>query len=420
VQRNKDFFFLPIAIFFRVKKFFIVAWPHSLTLILHPKKLNILFLSSWYPGKTHATLGNFVQRHAEAISTLHQVTVLYVSKLALKDGNYQIEDEVIDGVRTIHVYYKSGAFSIWRKLVAFKRGLKYLRKQSVSSFDLIHFNVIWSNGWQALWAKKKMKLPLVITEHWTGYDTRSRPHPGKKVEILSKWVTGQSAAICPVSDDLGRTMRKFGLSGKYITVPNVVDTNLFLIGQKEPGITKFLHVSSLFDEQKNISGILKAWKLASDQYLDIQLTIGGDGPWQKFEQLSTESGIHPNSITFFGEKSWKEVAELMSHHDCLIMFSRYENLPCTIVEAMASGMAVITTAVGGITEHITETRGIIVAEEDIGQLAESIISFRNNTKQFDPKSLRSYAIERFSNENVARAYDAVYQIVLQRDISNSR
>jgi glycosyltransferase involved in cell wall biosynthesis len=415
VQRNKDFFFLPIAIFFRVKKFFIVAWPHSLKHILNPKKLNILFLSSWYPGKTHATLGNFVQRHAEAISYLHNVTVLYVSKLTPEDGNYQIEDEVIDGVRTIHIYYKPGFYSIWRKILAFKKGLNYLRKQPDLSFDLIHHNVIWSNGWQALWAKKKMKIPLVITEHWTGYDIGARPHPGKKVELLSKWVAAQAAVICPVSNDLGHTMQRFGLRGKYITVPNVVNTKLFHAGAKESGTTNFLHVSSLFDDQKNISGILKAWKLASDKEYDIHLTIGGDGPWQTFERHASGLGIRSESITFFGEKKWNEVAELMSHNNCLIMFSRYENLPCTIVEAMASGMAVITTAVGGITEHITKERGVIVPEEDVDQLVKAILFFKNNADQFNSESLRSYAIARFSNENVANAYDKVYKIVLQRD-----
>ncbi len=370
-------------------------------------------MSSWYPSKTQATLGNFVQRHAEAISTLHDVTVLYVSKLKLKDGNYHIEDEVIDRVRTIHVYYQPGFFSIGRKLTAFKKGLAYLEKQVSTPFDLIHHNVIWSNGWQALWAKRKMKIPLVVTEHWTGYDTRSRPHPGKKVAVLSKWVAKQSSAICPVSNDLGATMKKFGLQAKYITVPNVVNTRLFHIGKKAPGVTKFLHVSSLFDPQKNISGILKAWKQASDEQDDIHLTIGGDGPWQKFEQDSFELGIRPDSITFFGEKKWSEVAELMSQHHCLVMFSRYENLPCTIVEAMASGMAVITTAVGGITEHINEKRGIIVPEEDISELAKSIIFFRSNAQLFHSESLRSYAVAKFSDENVANAYNAVYDIALQ-------
>jgi glycosyltransferase involved in cell wall biosynthesis len=418
VQRNKDFFFIPIAFFFRVKIFFIVAWQHALTHILNPKKLNILFLSSWYPGKTHATLGNFVQRHAEAISSLHNVTVLYVSKLNLEAGNYQVEEQVVNGLRTIYVYYRPGIFSIWRKLTAFRKGLAYMKEQSILPFDLIHHNVIWSNGWQALWAKREMKIPIVITEHWTGYDTRSRPHQGKKVAILSKWVAKQSSVICPVSDDLGSTMKKFGLKGNYTTVPNVVNTNLFVVGQKDPAVTRFLHVSSLFDDQKNVSGILKAWKLASDEKEDIHLMIGGDGPWEKLQQLSIQLGIRPASITFFGEKKSSEIAELMGSHNCLVMFSRYENLPCTIVEAMACGMAVITTAVGGITEHINEKRGIIIPEEDVHQLAAALLNFRSNAGQFHSESLRLYAVTKFSDDNVASAYGEVYQSVLKKEKTN--
>ena len=42
-----------------------------------PKQLHILFLASWYPNVTNPLLGNFVQRHAQAIATLNKVTVVH-------------------------------------------------------------------------------------------------------------------------------------------------------------------------------------------------------------------------------------------------------------------------------------------------------------------------------------------------------
>ena len=42
-------------------------------------RLRILFLSSWYPSQEHRTLGNFVQRHAQAVAKLHDVSVIYAT-----------------------------------------------------------------------------------------------------------------------------------------------------------------------------------------------------------------------------------------------------------------------------------------------------------------------------------------------------
>ena len=56
------------------------------------KKLNILFLSSWYPNRVLPTLGNFVQKHAEAVALYEHVIALYVCS----DANNKQKFEVVD------------------------------------------------------------------------------------------------------------------------------------------------------------------------------------------------------------------------------------------------------------------------------------------------------------------------------------
>ena len=383
------------------------------------KRLNILFLSGWYPSRTHRTLGNFVQRHAEAVATMHHVHVLYLA--ADKDIKVaqEIETSTSHGVKSTIVYYRKSIFPFYSQWEAFRRGINELKRRGEFDFDLVHLNVIWPAGWQALYLHRRYSIPFVVTEHWTGYDTGARKHPGMRVASLAKKVARKAAIICPVTENLGQMMRDFGLSGKYEVVANVVDTSVFQVGNKSKAPCTFLHVSSLNEDQKNISGILRAWKRVSDAREDVHLLIGGDGPWEKVESASRKLGIRSSSISFFGELPSEEIAAMMQPSHALVMFSNYENLPCVIVEAMASGMAIISTDVGGIREHVNPSNGYLVARGDEDEFAEAMLRFSQDRNNFQPEQLRSYAIQHFSIPSIALQFTRVYTSVLESSKKSS-
>jgi glycosyltransferase involved in cell wall biosynthesis len=65
------------------------------------------------------------------------------------------------------------------------------------------------------------------------------------------------------------------------------------------------------DAHKNISGILRVWKKISDRNPAVHLTLGGDGPIEHWKKQAESMGIRLESIDFFGEISWEEVAQKM-------------------------------------------------------------------------------------------------------------
>ena len=135
---------------------------------------NILFLSSWYPSKNHTTLGNFIQFHAEAVANTNNVYVLYLSA-SEKETTFLIDNKVINNVDTSVVYYKK---SKWKKYInhlsAFKKGVDYLLQEKKVQIDCIHMNIIHPSGWQALYLKKKYKIPYIISENWHGFQDLSK------------------------------------------------------------------------------------------------------------------------------------------------------------------------------------------------------------------------------------------------------
>lgn len=375
------------------------------------RRLNILLLASWYPHEGAPKLGNFVHRHAQAIAEKHNVFVLYLAPQA-EHLSMQMVQQSLEGIDTTWVYYPKNGISIIQRRRAFRLGLDSLITDRKITFDLIHLNVIWPEGWQAIVAQRRLNIPIVITEHWTGYHETIRGKQPFKVKALSKWVASKASVICPVSDDLGQAMQRFGLRGSYRTVPNVVNTDVFHLVEKAPKPLRFLHVSSLYEPQKNISGILRVWKKFADQCDDVHLTLGGDGPWQTVAQQAQDLAIPPSSITIFGEKEWHEIAELMQQSHVLLLFSNFENLPCVIVEAMASGMHVISTAVGGISEHITNQVGFLVPPQDENALFVALNRMRTNYPLCEATTLRAIAEHKFSMQSVANQFDHVYQTAL--------
>ena len=104
----------------------------------------------------------------------------------------------------------------------------------------------------------------------------------------------------------------------------------------------------------------------------------------------------------------------MRASDALLLFSRYENFPCVIPEAWASGIPVLSTDVGGIREHLTAERGALIASEDETAHADTLCAWATKGTPSEATQLRQHAESVFSTAAVARAYAAVYTEAITR------
>jgi glycosyltransferase involved in cell wall biosynthesis len=104
---------------------------------------------------------------------------------------------------------------------------------------------------------------------------------------------------------------------------------------------------------------------------DVSLVIAGDGPER--EKLETLAG--PNT-RFLGPQPRETVLELFAAADAVLLPSSWENFPHAVVEGLAVGTPVIATAVGGVTEIVTDgVNGLLVPRGDAGALADAIRRF---------------------------------------------
>jgi len=384
-------------------------------------KLNILFLASWYPNTESTQAGNFIQQHARSITNYANVCVVHVVAVS-SITEYKITKEWNNGIYEVIIYYPKPnisfpIFSLYQK--GKKQQQAYLKayelaKNELGSFDLVHLNVIYPAGLFALHLNTKYKIPYILTEHWTAFSGNTNENFNSIEKYFIKKIASKACFICPVSENLKNKMITFGLRNNYKVIPNVVDTTVFKFNQliERDSIVKILHVSNLKDEHKNITGILTAIKTLSLKRNDFIITIAGNGDIETFKRLSTEMSISEEVIRFEGEKSSKEVAELMRKNDCFLLFSNYENLPCVISESLVMGLPVISTNVGGISEMINEKNGILIEPNNQLDLITALNYIIDNIENFDKRIISEEAQQIYSYEKVGNQFIEIYNKVL--------
>ena len=373
-----------------------------------------LFLCSWYPNRRNPTLGNFVQKHAEAACLLNEAVVLAI-----------VADETIHSIEVVEnrrgelnevlVYFpkkKAGflSFSKLRSFLSYKKafdiGMKRVN-QLVGRPDIVHLNVIYPLGYFARKLKEKLGVPMVISEHASGFQGGANAYP-KVILSLAKKVLKSSACVMPVSNDLGERLKQLSPNITIKVIPNVVNEAIFIPSEEIDVTNKFVHISTAFEPAKNLLGIIRTVKRLSSENANFSLHIISDGDVSKAHQLARELGVLNSFVFFYPTMTTQEIAVFLKKCRALVLFSNFENFPCVIPEAFMAGIPVIATAVNGIPEYVNESNGILIqAKDEAGLLAafKSLI----DSQPFDKETLRAYAMEHFSYAAVGQQLDEIYK-----------
>src|SRR5262249_31137731 len=130
------------------------------------------------------------------------------------------------------------------------------------------------------------------------------------------------------------------------------------------------------------------------------------------EQIKS-SGIE-DFVDLTGEIPYADVSKQMKLASALVLFSRYENLPCVIIEALCCGLPVIATDVGGINELISTKNGLLVQSEDEDELILGMARMIDEYNNFDKQQISLEACERFNYSTIGKQLHELYLQVLNK------
>lgn len=362
-------------------------------------------------------LGLFVQKHARAVHIYNDVTVIYVTA----DSNIKPGDKIIDeqnhfGIKEIRIYFGKRKNEFLNAIEYARYYLKSVRiafKHS-GEFNMVHVHVLSRTALPALCLKFTRGIPYIITEHWSRYLPVNLSN-GSYSGTLRKWFTRfavkQSSGITTVTKNLASAMQNLGLKNKYYITPNIADIHDFHPQKNKVNtpIKKLVHVSCFDEPAKNIKGIINVIEKLSKVRADFILEIIGDGrDFEMVKSHAVSTGLLNSKIFFTGLLTGEDLSCKMREADAFVMFSNYENLPCTIVESLASGVPVISTDVGGISEHISPEFGILMKPSDEEALLDAIKTVLDHPEKFNRIEMRNYAIKNFSMEESGILFNEIY------------
>jgi glycosyltransferase involved in cell wall biosynthesis len=251
-----------------------------------------------------------------------------------------------------------------------------------------------------------------IVEHWSGYLKEDGNYRGTVMRHFTKKCFHHCSKIYYVSERQKESLIHHGLSGNFELIYNSVDTNIFK--QSEVVVKNkitFLHISSLVDREKNLSGTFKALKILQDKGYDFDLVIIGGNASSINETTQLQKDIGLKNVSFLGYRNKTEIADKMNKSDALLLFSNYEGMPVVTLEALACGLPVIASDVGQLPHLITNEFGKLVKLHDTNELALVLENFIEGKYQFNSSKMRDFILQHASFEVVGKQLYAYYQTV---------
>jgi glycosyltransferase involved in cell wall biosynthesis len=199
---------------------------------------------------------------------------------------------------------------------------------------------------------------------------------------LDRWATSRFDHVVAVSKAvstfLGSTYRY--PSSRTSVIPNAWDQRFARISSAS-GAGHILCVANLRRE-KSLDVLLRAFEVVVIAGIPARLTIVGEGPMRaELEELATRLGID-DKVTFAGFQP--DIGPFLAKATVYCLPSSYETLGISILEAMAAGVPVVATRVGGLPELVQDgTTGYLVEAGDHRHLAERIMEIVNSTEMRD-------------------------------------
>ncbi len=276
----------------------------------------------------------------------------------------------------------------------------------------VHAGVGWE-GHGLVGAGRIAEVPIIRTEHlpYVLTDEDQKREHLRTVDTVDRVVF--------VSESAHETFRQAGANGKRsVTIRNGILRPIASNGRAvtraglgiPDGDTLILTVAR-FTQQKGYAFLLHAAGEIVRRIPTARFLLVGDGPERgEMQALADALGL-AHCVRFLGERN--DVADLLAAADVFVLPSLFEGLPLVVLEAMALGLAVVATNIGGTAEALGADYPWLVEPASAPALATEITeAIGDDAKRRDvgARNMRRYGAE-FTAERMGRETAAVYRAV---------
>lgn len=253
----------------------------------------------------------------------------------------------------------------------------YVNKYGVP--DVLHAHCSKWAGYAAMQISRKYHIPYVITEHLSRlvFEKEFGPAPSDAWQIpLLKEAYEKANLVIPVSEELVENIAcYFGKNYRWQAVSNTIDTDFFHYQARKPLSGRPFRFCCLANNwpMKGYDILIPAFRQLRELGKNVELHIAGRGT----DSAEFRSSLSDGMITH-GLINKEAVRELLYQSDALVLASRSEVQPLSLLEAMSTGIPVISTECVPQSLRI-EGGSTIVPIDDVKALSEAMSDLTNNS-----------------------------------------
>lgn len=319
-----------------------------------------LFPPKWLAGTEIATY--YMAEHLAQRG--HEVHVITLLDEGLPEESYE-KGFYIHRLPRTKIRF-AGAFIFWADIV------RVIQKISP---DIVHAQSL-GIGVPALLSKKILKFPYAA---WgQGSDVYL---PGWFTKLTSKTIIKNANSVIALTEDMKRAMQ--AIYNRDITiVPNGIDLKEYISElpvQNVEGAEKRILFVGRLHPVKGVRYLLQAMSLVHQELPEAKLILVGDGEEREYlENLTDSLGIR-KCVEFVGKVSHERIPDYMHHAGVFVLPSLSESFGIVNLEAMACGLPIVATRVGGIPDIIEDgVNGYLVEAKKPGEIADRLLMLMRN------------------------------------------
>ena len=302
-----------------------------------------------------------------------------------------------------------------------KAGFYYRRLLRENDYDLAHAFFGFPTGW--LCYRKAGRLPYIIS-------LRGSDVPGQHARLQLDYkilapafraIWKKASMLVACSEGLKERALLFMPSVPIDVIPNGVELDRFfpIESGEKPTVLRLLTVGRL-SVTKRIEMLIDAVEILHRTACKVRLTVVGGGQTEKqFRKFVTERELS-DVIKITGRMDSEKMPEMYRRNDIFISASMQEGMSNAMLEAMASGLPIVTTRCEGIEELIKDN-GIVVEDPCAEAIAKAIKKLTDNRQEHERMSIAARKrAERFSWNSTALRYQKLYMKILRPIIQIDR
>jgi len=254
-------------------------------------------------------------------------------------------------------------------------------------FDVVHAHshLYFSTNLAAV-ARRLGETPLAITNH--GLYSQNAPEWvfDAYLRSLGRWTFDAADAVFCYTDADRRRLRERGVDARVTVVDNGIDTSRFTpAGPTHDGVSgdpAILFVGRLVEGKRPIDA-LDAVAALRERFPGATLTVCGDGPLR--QTMADRAGDHglDHAVTFLGHVDYDAMPGVYRAADALVLPSRAEGLPRTVLEAMATDTPVVVSDLPQVAPAV-DGGGETVAVGDVEAFADALGAVLTDPDMYDP------------------------------------